>query len=1417
MYKSPRKNVKVIVWKSLNHKDIYIIDSSEKHQQDHENNIIRNDIYDDDSMDIALSKIGIYITNGENFQIYAWNKNKPLQFSITSPKWKGYNINPFKSTDQNSEELKDPVNYEYENKSLFKEKIINIAFSKDVPKQIHKYYFNTSNKLTIKQNNKREELLKSIVNTQDENVEILPEYYTRINYHSPLQNIFVAEVFDKIHTSKYIDMIQWVEDNSKILYKLSKHNRINKELFSTITNIDKINQNHVINIYSMYNKKSYCKISITNNDLFLNYILDARQYNKWKDIEKHFQKITQILQNMLKQKLNLQEIAVNCGVKMNINNSSFKLLTEKISKQIDIFNVVKKNNKNIVCTYKRSSNFSQNIEIYEYIRSRLNLGITNIEIADELVNLGISGNTLQMVNDEIDIIHKGLELKDRDSIKIKENGTIVVISPRFYGYDISIINSYNIQEMRYLLFWLSKILSQTIDKKINNKQKEIQKEKSKSNSKDSSVSIASSISSFESMGGNNKKDNYLITMLQQTDKELFGEYYARNKCQSHVQPIVFSKDHKELLERENKMIFDNVIEYGSSTNNLNYYACPKLWCPQSKVPLSVKGDQKCPLEDEEPIKMYKDIDKNKASYVKLIKPNDKGMCVPCCGKNPTTQIKINNCMSFLNKNQKLENNMKNKQDDENYLINHVAPIETGRYGTLPEFLHNLLSSEDHKNCLGSLNTKSECFIRKGVNKSSNNSIIYALMTIFQLKNINDLGKKINLDISTFISLDNGNICKAFMKSDDNDRYVKQMKKKQIEVNQINNKIYSSMMRYIDYIVSTNMTVNKDPQYILPLIYHLFQVNVIVWEKTNDISMLCNNPTFSKTKLDTKFALIIKEGNYYEPILLKKRSSSEKFIFKLDNYPKLKDLIKKCDYTETNNEIFNNLYELNNWIDNNISGNNDKYKISRILINDDLSIDKVLTRGNILLKFEKIGSSFIDKIVSDINVKEFLFVSNIKDIEYKINVSKKDLEKFVTKCKNLKITVNVGNVYKNDENMIQLYSKLKIKDIPDDLSNKMIIHNDELIEYHKNIEEIKNQTKKWYELQKFVAKRVIKNNSKSSVIFNNHPDKEIIQIILEEMPEDIEDIKKWLSNTIIQTKYDYLSSAIQDKSEFIFSQNALVHNGKKILPKTLLKYHRSLPNITEEEQSIETHNVNKMIKDEEISRPKIFEGSLKKLNTKWSKNKKVYWSNMVYIDTKYNKKTIEEFVEWLSLYIGNNQLNFSTVQETSRSIYMNMLNDKNAMYEIFHDSSYYNEWIKRSKKYSTINLYMEKYFNKLDIKTKQNIVKDILEKGDLWSTDIDIYSISQLLNISILILQRAVYGEFDEQHNRGDINDLKLSSIFFKSSNINERPLIIFNKVCDKNHCSYYLVVDKMYPNNLYISYDEIPDDIKKLMKLHMDN
>lgn len=66
MYKSPRKIFKVIVWKSLNKKNVYVFDTSEK---EYTNEIvIKKDIYNDDSIETVYQKSESILPKTTNFK-----------------------------------------------------------------------------------------------------------------------------------------------------------------------------------------------------------------------------------------------------------------------------------------------------------------------------------------------------------------------------------------------------------------------------------------------------------------------------------------------------------------------------------------------------------------------------------------------------------------------------------------------------------------------------------------------------------------------------------------------------------------------------------------------------------------------------------------------------------------------------------------------------------------------------------------------------------------------------------------------------------------------------------------------------------------------------------------------------------------------------------------------------------------------------------------------------------------------------------------------------------------------------------------------------------------------------------------------------------------------------------------------------
>ncbi len=1480
MFKKPFIPVKVYKWNSATSKEEYIFDSDNVTQ-----NTININIYQDFNVTDAVHRIGLYLLselkqNTEPF--YAWVDSKPLCFSIKNIRWDGYNVNPFKSNEHKSPQLNEPISYEYQTNELFAYNKINIVFASDLPNDLrkNKYYFSDIKMLTYKQYKKHDDKLIYLQNVRDQNVKILGEYFSRLNFAIKLKNIVIAELFDMLHTSKHIDMIQWIDDPSRVLYKLSKKHRIKKEWFNMWINIDKIPKTNVLNMYSIINKYGYCKISIDNEGMLLvNYVFDVRSFTKMTDINQHKQIIHKILESNLKQRIQFKELSLNSTVRIEVHNSSFKTLIKKISEYIDIFHFIKsdinKNKVTITCTYKRSSNYAQNTDIYDYIRSRIAIGISKQEIIEELQNLGITGNIDDMVNIEIQ-----QQQPSNANINIQNNGTIVLIEPYSQGYNVSIVNCPNLKEMEYMMYWLSKIIATSISAKpiintgpvavvanIPNKSPSV-------SSSSSSVSKGSIDWDIDRLGGAGKA-KYLIDMLQEADKELFGENYARDKCQNPEQPIVLSEQQMTALQNNNQAHFDNFIKYGSNPNIQNYYACPRLWCPESKVPLSVDvHDAKCPIENEKPVEMFWNKDKNKKRYVKLIKPNEKGMCVPCCKKKEPKLEENNKCQLFLKTNkdtvpviQSSEPKQNIPDNDEYYVMNQVAPIPVGRYGTIPEYLHSLLFwGKDVRTemCNKTIQKSQPCFVRLGIKNNRYDSIVLAISSLlgFNTKHAFMKDIKSKLDILTFISLDDGNICKQFMSMEDlstkfSNKLLKSYQKftKQYpELIAFNNNatntsrilnIYYAYKRFIEYIQADNFHIEKVPEFLYSMIMIIYNVTILLWDKTEKdlIYLNCPQQAYVNLDLNPDISMLMKEGKYYEPIILKSRGIKENVtVFKLNEHPKLKELLANCQ-NNYNFKIFKNLYSLNNWVKSNILQNSTKFTIKKVILNNDLTINKVMTSGNILLTFEKLSISLLPLLLNELGLSKqnVVFYDDICDKQYNISLRKSDISLFADKCKTFDINFNAGILKQNGDIGNEYYSVITLaKDI---LSNNMIIHSKNMAnEYYKFMQAIGKHSNIWFDMHKMIVNKIIKNysddkfeelksmNRESRVntlmnLFNDDklPHKKKLRIILEEIPiENKSSLKNWLSNIIISTKYDFLSNSVkEDNDQFIFSQNAFISNGIKHIPSNILTYHKALPYMHHINQNIQDVNIElNTIPRSAVTNdiPDMLKGSMQKLTSKWVQHKKSKWFNMVYIKTDYTKELVINLVDWLakSLQI---KITFDDILMTTRQNYFDVLNDKDAMIELLQDTSYFNNWLAVvNKKYPTVQTFWDNVYTDLSIEQRRVYCTKILDSGKLYPNNLHFKAISKLLNVSILILHRGKYGKFDVTQNaRGGIMDLILSSTLYPASNnMQSRPLLIFNKLNEKQYSGYYLIVDKD-KNNIYMKYADVPNNIKILVDAHMSN
>jgi hypothetical protein len=1442
-------------------------------------------IYEDDNIEDGILKIVSNIGIKDRF--YVWNSvYKSILFSIEEYSWKGYNYNPLEATDISNAIIKQPIIYKYNNGLCYFNNI-NIIFENDFPQlKDNQYYFIDLKKKAIIS----DKILKNLEDVSTTNIidnySIIHRYELYSKFNSEL---LIPNIYMKLNTSPLIQYIQWINDTYTLIHKLYLYHSISLFNLSNWTNLEKITKIHVINCYSLLNENSYAKISITPNSININYILDLRKKINWEIIDEHNKKIINYLENTLKTKIKIKPISIKIHNYINIINVPNDILKTNVSKYPQIFDIISiKDTINLI--YKRSSNYSNEVLDYsKYVKNRILLGIENSDIIEELISFGLSKDDASKL-----IIAEEELLKELEDKMLKENfedtklNTIIIIKQTKSGFEIIIHNSPNKKEFDYLIYWLSRIISSS-QKKITAVKKKliIKKDKSSSssssdkidNDEDEDLKFSSSISS----GGNNEKEDqrYRVQLLQNADKDLFGENYARKKCQKRNQPFVISKETRDKLVQENKYYTDNDIYYGSKKDKMNYYLCPKLWCKISKVPAD-PITKKCPIEADEIILSFFDNKQEEGvnRYVKLIKPNEKDMCVPCCFKKPPKESELNKCKNYATYNpNKTGDKIEIDEKDENYLVNYPAPIANGRFGIVPQYLHEFLFPLiKYSNCSKHLNNTEKCLVRKGISNSNySDSLILSIIYLLNFKNKNDFIKDIKkkLDLISFLCLENGNVCKGFMDRlplipDENFKLINELKNHFKEFPILNSLykidfknnnlqlsrllgIFKSYKKFINYIEINDYHVNKSSYYFYSLIVNIYNKLLLVWEKdSNNTSIICPYYTsysdlISAMEINPQIIMVLKDKKFFEPLEIKSKNKEGIKLFNLNDYPKLQTILNDCSINNINTDTYTNIYSLNNWIKTKGNGidNPLKFIIDTVIINSDLTIEHFLTKGKILLTINKIGISYLNRIIKDFDIKIIVFYDDLSDNAtiYNINISVKDLNLFQDKAISLDIKYNIGELDKDipqKEPLIEVFTILPIK--KKKLNNNYIIHtriNDDLYLYEKESFE---DNKRWFQLQLMVFSTILKKIDETKLThLQSLPrldyinemlklfDKKIpyineIRLILEEIPiYSINHIKNYLNKLFIYYKFDFLNSTIninKNNSQFEFSQSAL-NNG---IPHELLNYHSSAPfnnfiysNFETKDYSFNIDNIEYDID----TLPRIFKGTLKKLNSKWVMHKKSLWYQMEILKVdNYSKDTFKEFFNWFADYIKV-KTSFDNLQEITNNKLKIIKDDEENLKNLLKDTKLFKLFMTVSKKtYPNVNKFYDNYFNDLSNTNKSEIINKIIQIGYPLN-DLYIISMAEILNINILTIHRAIYKTSKDNIIRGDLDDLIISTTLYKAPNNHDnRPFFILYKDFDVNTSEnvYYLVVNNSLEisyKNIYLKLNEIPAEIKILVDEHL--
>jgi hypothetical protein len=807
-------------------------------------------ILQDDSLNKAITKITLGIVEYHSArkepvpQIdaipYIWTNKESLRFEFSQKDIK-IPINPWDITTAEAEKLKthaltaQNVQILYNQDALFMKNTINIVFKNDISPSVHSYYFPDYKiiwkpNFTIKELIKESHTLYTLWNTiKNDPEEQRPFIFSKIRFignvkESALPISPLSVLFESIHTTSRVPFIQYIEDSSKVLYKVWKKHNIAPQLLQNWTFYDRLPKvEMIIAMIPLEREHTFARATLDKNgNISIQYQIDSRDKVAWDVIETYTARIKQWFENILLTPISLHVDSISGKGEFASQGISVQDVSKNIGKSIFIplYHVIRVQEGVIHVAFKRSKNYHSQLDISDYISSNIKLGIPLQEIAQDLIDLGMTQKEVLLWIEQYQTqTQTEADIPKKKSLSF--TGCVFKIDKSPYGFRIIMENVATLEELKFIYHWVRStfkyIMQETLSKKAPppsppptpsipvpppSPPKEQPKEKPKEQPKQTISSSSSEEDIFgkelELSGGAGKKghgtDRYFLSQLQQNDPAIFldTKNYARLCAANNFrQPIVVSQQEKEKIDSEGyKEAYDDSIHYGSDKQHMNHYMCPRIWCPTSRIPMTEKqledNNGRCPGPHfEKPMKLYEnkywDNDAKIKHHIGFHKQKTPtGLCLPCCMKNPLKEREINDCKTpsetvpekdkGKSKHSKpgqatkeSERDLEQSMKEDGYIMGATAPLPVDRYGALPKDLHTFLQPKVPYQLCSKTISSTECYLRKGI-QHFDDSLLNAISISLAMKSKKDLVKHIikHLDPLTFITLANGHILYAFM-------------------------------------------------------------------------------------------------------------------------------------------------------------------------------------------------------------------------------------------------------------------------------------------------------------------------------------------------------------------------------------------------------------------------------------------------------------------------------------------------------------------------------------------------------------------------------------------------------------------------------------------------------------------------------
>jgi len=1504
-------------------------------------------IFQDDPLEKAITKIALGIYNyhkqrDESTLVpsidavpYIWANKKSLRFEK-----QGIPVNPW-NADNISQTADYPI--QYNDETLFMKKIAHVVFINDVPTKIKNVYFPDSHvkwkpKYKFKEFINESSSLFDLWNiSQNEPAEQRSFLYSKVRIVGKFNlKESLSYIFENTRTSAQVPFIQYIEDSSKILYKIWKKHSIsvqNLQLWSLYDKLPKVEM--MIAMIPLDRENTYARATLdTIGDVSIQYQIDSRDKIEWATIETYNSKIQKWFEQLLRASVTLHVDSITGKGEFAAQGISIQDVSKIIGKSsifIPLYHIIRLHDGVLYAVFKRSKNYRSQIDITDYISSNIKLGISLEDITKSLIELGISQKeVLLWIEQYQSQTETNEDIPKKKSITF--TGCLFKIEKSPYGFRVTMENVATLEELTYIYHWIRStfkyVMKEIISKKPVVAPTPISKPilPSTPDVSQSSPVIPSTIPESEEQsttheddilgqeisfeGGASKKgkgtDRYFLSQLQQNDPAIFldTKNYARLCAANNFrQPIVVSQAEKENIDKNGfKDSYDDSVLYGSDTTHLNHYMCPRIWCPTSRVPLTEKqledNKGKCPGPHfEKPMILYDDKywDNNPKiehhiGFHKQKTPT--GLCLPCCMKNPLKEREKLDCKApenaTTNAAKKTEastakpplsekETVEGTAKEEGYIMGAVAPLPLDRYGAIPKDMHTFLQpTVPYQLCSKNITTK-ECYLRRGI-LHGDDSFMNAVAIAMGMKTKRDLIKYIvkNLDPLTFITMGNGYILYAFMNQEpiipkDNRKLIKDWTEWikgfpkyahmiHVDMSQImisrELAIYSAYRNFISYLESND---TKNPEHITSF---LITKNIIllIWKRNGDEATLqCSTYThvdeIFTVAQNKKIAMVLEEKGIYEPIELKQRGKQATHLFEESDVlaKDVSKIMKQCpspykmieDSFSRENLFLENMRHLVSWTNTRLLSAS-AFRIRSVILRQDLQIYGFITRCGFIIRGPQEGLFIhilpqLFKIIP--TLEQIVYLEDIGGKTIQISdVFATDFRMFHEKIQDIGCILNYGSLLDEGGSTKKILNgNLKVDSV--NMSVLPMIRTRTNDELRKNEVELRAIDKKWFELQNYIGKTLLKSyetlvepllkstrKERIRILINTFRmipeyEKDKIQMTLEEIPIEYgkDAIAQWIRNIGLEKRAQiYTSPYVQsDKKEWIFSQ-AAVENG---LPIEVVKPVKSV-------HAHENFNESRVI-DYQTSMatqqggpshlPAMIDKAVCKvenLPSKWNKTRsgstwdKYKW----YLFEDYSRDSIPQLFTWIH-QVTHIPFSWRDIQEIRNREISGIIQEKDAAIKILEDPSLVKAWTNTfNKKYKDSADIWTTKLSGLSKKERMEAWVEVLQKQgmNIWPTDLDFKIIAELMNISILVIYRGKYGEgAAAAAKRGAVEDLYISSTFYHGMEWHTRPCVIFYRSIEKDKLVFSAVVYSVDDTFIHLTVDTMTKDVRALLEFHM--